>query len=1093
MRVFTFLILSFYFSVYNANSQNVEIPDPNFLAALIESGVDINGDGIIQVSEAENINSPFIFLSLSYKNISDFTGINAFKNIDRLDLRGNPIETLDISGLSFLKELTCSNSETLTSINISNLSNLEDLSIHNNPSLITLDISNSPNIQELDCSNCALNKLDISQLINLENLNARNNNIEEFIHGTHPVLDRIDLGNNQLQSLNISGCCELLFLIELWINPMTSLDISNNPNLALGAGTLSPDLIYLNLLGINWEIYSNSFDLLYHSSLKYVCIEDSISQTLIEDEYYYYLSGFEDIIFTEDCPISPIDSITQIQGKFTYGECGFCDENSEIFDSIKIEVIGENYTGAGSISFDSEGYISNIPYGEYAVVPSLTSVENYKITPDTIWINNNSPSLIDQNFCVSPIVSNNTLEGLLNFGECGICNSDSPQFQDVEFLLNGPNGAQLLNPTINEDGFTLDLPLGEYSLRPIIPNPENFIITPESIDISSCANLDEAIYQEFCIIPIELVNATFNFNGKFINGEYGECYDDSPLYDFGTLRLIGDEIDSLVFLNQIDVFNVELPVGNYNIIPGGLSTFQYLYYPDTLTINTCETEDISQDFCILPYDKLGDKPIINCSFIIAEDGFCDNSDNQLEQIKLILKGDHVDECIFPEFTGNGFRATVPFGEYRLSPVFENMDEFVIEPEFVDLIICNQSNFIPSFCLTPKSDLFTDVSINLIPLNDARPGFEVRYKLIYHNLGNEVSSGNIRLSFQDSILTFVESNPSMTESEGTLNLFYSDLQPFEQRCVFISFILNSPMDDPPVTTDDFLSFNGLIFPNNDDINRSNNFVDLTQNVVNSFDPNDKTCIQGEYILDTLIKNKIDYVIRFENVGTASAVNIRIEDLIDTVKFDINSLNIINASHSYHANVRGDLVSIFFDNIELPFEDDENDGFIAFEIDLNSDVTVGDTLENTADIYFDFNFPIITNTETSVIVTDSDQDGYHNLIDCDDNNALINPGQLEIANNGIDDNCDGDILTNVNEIAEENWLVISPNPITDIALLSSKSNNRFNIRLFNHLGELVLLEEDVNRLNVTNLDNGSYILEVFDFKQNKTDIQKVIVAR
>ena len=69
------------------------ITDNNFLEALIENGLDTNGDGIISTTEAEKRK----YLNVSGYGISDMTGIEAFVNLDSLDCSDNKLTTLDIS------------------------------------------------------------------------------------------------------------------------------------------------------------------------------------------------------------------------------------------------------------------------------------------------------------------------------------------------------------------------------------------------------------------------------------------------------------------------------------------------------------------------------------------------------------------------------------------------------------------------------------------------------------------------------------------------------------------------------------------------------------------------------------------------------------------------------------------------------------------------------------------------------------------------------------------------------------------------------------------------------------------------------------
>ena len=70
----------------------VDTPDHAFLNALIEEGVDTNGDGEISMGEAAAITS----LDISEDSISDMTGIEKFVNLDTLLCYSNQISSLDV-------------------------------------------------------------------------------------------------------------------------------------------------------------------------------------------------------------------------------------------------------------------------------------------------------------------------------------------------------------------------------------------------------------------------------------------------------------------------------------------------------------------------------------------------------------------------------------------------------------------------------------------------------------------------------------------------------------------------------------------------------------------------------------------------------------------------------------------------------------------------------------------------------------------------------------------------------------------------------------------------------------------------------------
>ncbi len=271
-----------------------------------------------------------------------------------------------------------------------------------------------------------------------------------------------------------------------------------------------------------------------------------------------------------------------------------------------------------------------------------------------------------------------------------------------------------------------------------------------------------------------------------------------------------------------------------------------------------------------------------------------------------------------------------------------------------------------FCFQPGIEVDI-IEVTLIPRGPARPGFDADYLITYKNTGNVTRGGDIKLTYQDELIDFVSSDPIVDEQgEGFLSWSFEDLIPYESRSIVFTMNLNSPMESPALVGGEYLDFVAVVGPlGNQTVSayRSN----LNQEVVNSFDPNDKTCLNGDVLDESMIGDYVKYMIRFENTGSAEAVNIVVSDTIDHTMFDIRTLEVLNSSHGVLAEVDGNTVDFIFKDIYLPFEDATNDGYVTFKIKTLETLELGDNLQNRAGIYFDFNFPIITNT-TSTIVSD-----------------------------------------------------------------------------------------------------------------------------
>jgi uncharacterized repeat protein (TIGR01451 family) len=149
------------------------------------------------------------------------------------------------------------------------------------------------------------------------------------------------------------------------------------------------------------------------------------------------------------------------------------------------------------------------------------------------------------------------------------------------------------------------------------------------------------------------------------------------------------------------------------------------------------------------------------------------------------------------------------------------------------------------------------------------------------------------------------------------------------------------------------------------------IDIYCNIVTgSYDPNDKNGFPlGSGIEHNIYPNgKLDYLIRFQNTGNDTAFTVVIRDTLD-IDLDIFSVKSGASSHNYTFKIYGPRVLEWtFNNIMLPDSTTDlegSNGFVFFTVNQNKNLADGTEINNTADIYFDFNDPIITNTTSHII--------------------------------------------------------------------------------------------------------------------------------
>lgn len=346
---------------------------------------------------------------------------------------------------------------------------------------------------------------------------------------------------------------------------------------------------------------------------------------------------------------------------------------------------------------------------------------------------------------------------------------------------------------------------------------------------------------------------------------------------------------------------------------------------------------------------------------------CDINDPVFPRLEYQITHNSTTDRMIADLSGDYTIYLTEEDTYTITPQLENPTYFTISPTSLTVDTAIASNpTVQDFCITPNGT-HDDVEITIIPLELARPGFDTRYIIIYKNKGNTTLSGTVQLTFDDALMDLVTATP-MTDAQAvnTSTWNYTNLTPFESRSIAFTMNINTPSEVPAVNGDDVLSFETVISPAVADETPDDNIMVLQQTVVNSYDPNDIRCLEGETVTTDYIDEYVHYQIRFENTGTASAVNIAVRDIIDEVKFDISTLRPVASSHAMVTNIKNDNeVEFLFENINLPFDDANNDGYLVFKIKTVGTLVENDTFDNTASIYFDFNFPIVTNNAITLI--------------------------------------------------------------------------------------------------------------------------------
>ncbi|NMH27022.1 T9SS type A sorting domain-containing protein [Flavobacterium silvaticum] len=264
-----------------------------------------------------------------------------------------------------------------------------------------------------------------------------------------------------------------------------------------------------------------------------------------------------------------------------------------------------------------------------------------------------------------------------------------------------------------------------------------------------------------------------------------------------------------------------------------------------------------------------------------------------------------------------------------------------------------------FCLAQID--FTDATVSLYPLVNARPGQPANYSLRVFNGGSLPVSGTVTLTYDASVFTFVSSDIAPTSNTpGQLVFSFADIAQFGSVWNTLTFdtALTATLGQQVTFTAELPTADTIMY---------NNVSVVNQVIVNSFDPNDMLVAEGAYISEDQADGYLHYTINFQNLGTADAIDVEITNILSDF-LDWSTFRPVASSHTYFTERYMSDVLFRFPDIHLPAEQDDSagsHGYITYEIKPIAGLAVGDIIENEAYIVFDQNPFIATNQVTTQI--------------------------------------------------------------------------------------------------------------------------------
>jgi len=167
------------------------------------------------------------------------------------------------------------------------------------------------------------------------------------------------------------------------------------------------------------------------------------------------------------------------------------------------------------------------------------------------------------------------------------------------------------------------------------------------------------------------------------------------------------------------------------------------------------------------------------------------------------------------------------------------------PESVDLQFPDDGTTAnQDFCFQKTAEGFNDLQVYIPSHGIFRPGFDEEIVVVCKNIGNTNSPATITFKDIYDFGYFISSLPAAKENDGELSIEVGKLLPFQEGTVKVVYKLNPPTDPlNPLQDGDLICFETTVALHDNEVSEDNSNHEICVTLINSYDPNNKTCLDG----------------------------------------------------------------------------------------------------------------------------------------------------------------------------------------------------------------------------------------------------------